>query len=135
MHIGRDSQAPVGSPEEEHGHPLFSPPPPALSPPPPQSPLGMMPMQALPDNVMSPDDMMKAYAAARQVDPNTASSFRADGFDPIAYPNSSALSAYSSSSASTAAQPARYNAVGMRVLYSEDEGQGAAPMPGVTRAD
>ncbi|KAI4527748.1 hypothetical protein K525DRAFT_231704 [Schizophyllum commune Loenen D] len=135
MHTGRDSQAPVGSPEEEHGHPLFPPPPPASSPPPPQSPLGMMPMQALPDNVMSPDDMMKAYAAARQVDPTTASSFRPDGFDPIAYPNSSALSAYSSSSASTAAQPARYNAVGMRVLYSEDEGQGAAPMPGAPRAD
>ncbi|KAL1748228.1 hypothetical protein HDZ31DRAFT_79780 [Schizophyllum fasciatum] len=132
MHTGRDSQAPVGSPEEEHGHPLFPVPVPAT--PPPQSPIGPMPMQLIPDNVMSPDDMMKAYAAARQVDPSTASSFRPDGFDPIAYPNASALSAYSaSSSTASAAAPARYNAMGMRVLYSEDAGLGAAPMPGPPR--
>jgi hypothetical protein len=45
--------------------PMPSPPPPAHQVP--QSPIiGMMPMQPMPASVMSPDDMLRAYAEARR---------------------------------------------------------------------
>ncbi|TRM66829.1 hypothetical protein BD626DRAFT_545906 [Schizophyllum amplum] len=117
------NQGAPASPEEESGELMFPPvmsmpvPQPYSLPVPPQSPVGMMPMQPVPESVMSPDDMMKAYAAARQVNSTTAATFNADGFAPITYPTSSA-------------QPTRYNAAGMRVLYDEDENAGAPPVPG-----
>jgi hypothetical protein len=57
-----------------------------------KSPVGMMPMQPMPANVMSPDEMLRAYAERR---PGT-------GASTVSYP----------------APVANYNGNGMRTLYS-----------------
>ena len=67
-----------------------------LQPPTPshmKSPVGMMPMQPMPANVMSPDEMLRAYAQQRRPSAGTSS---------ITYP----------------APVANYNGNGMRTLYS-----------------
>lgn len=59
--------------------------------------LGMMPMQAMPDNVMSPDEMLRAYATRKVTSPTSS-------------PRSGTLA--------FPAPVANYNGNGMRTLYS-----------------
>jgi hypothetical protein len=78
---------------------LFDAPPTPMAPQPPtpvlaKSPVGMMPMQPMPANVMSPDEMLRAYAERRAAPPNSIVSYPA----PVANTN--------------------YNGNGMRTLYS-----------------
>jgi len=70
---------------------LPTPPPPVA----PKSPLGMMPMQPMPANVMSPDEMLRAYAESRR-----ATSLSANGSLTFPSPTMS------------------YDGNGMRTLYS-----------------
>jgi len=76
-----------------------------LQPPSPthlKSPVGMMPMQPMPANVMSPDDMLRAYALQRR--PTTGAG--------ISYP----------------APVANYNGNGMRTLYSPTSPTATSPV-------
>jgi hypothetical protein len=71
----------------------------------PKSPVGMMAMQPMPANVMSPDDMLRAYAERRQTVKSTT----------ISYP----------------APVANYGGNGMRILYSPTSPTAAVPVMGV----
>ena len=88
-----------------------TPEPPMPSPPPavhqgPQSPvLGMMPMQPMPASVMSPDDMLRAYAEARR---GIASP------PPVGGP-------------AMPAPVAQFNGGGMRTLYAPDNRMSLSP--------
>ena len=68
--------------------------------------VGMMPMQPMPDSVMSPDQMLRAYAASRAA---------------ITSPPPSA-------GLSKPSPTANYNSSGMRTLYSPDN-QASQPAP------
>jgi hypothetical protein len=97
------------SPNPENDDLLFAPAPPSPSHvKAPKSPLGMMPMQPMPANVMSPDDMLRAYAERRPTTPATNS------FNPgITYPSPTANN---------------FNGNGMRTLYSPTTPSTASPM-------
>lgn len=70
----------------------------------PTSPImGVMPMQPMPANVMSPDDMLRAYAERR------------------------AMGASAPNAPSVPSPVANYNGTGMRTLYSPDSSSSKAP--------
>jgi len=97
------------SPAHDNDDFLFAPTPPSPTHlKAPKSPVGMMPMQPMPANVMSPDEMLRAYAERRPTTPIT-NSFGAG----ISYPIPAANN---------------YNGNGMRTLYSPTTPTSAAPM-------
>jgi len=95
MRTGGDGS---GDSDGENDYLFDAPPSPAPQPPTPihaKSPVGMMPMQPMPANVMSPDEMLRAYAERRAATgPGPAPA--------VSYP----------------APVANYNGNGMRTLYS-----------------
>lgn len=106
----------TGTEDSGHDELLFQAPasPTVVSPPPTalthahSSVVGMMPMQPMPASVMSPDDMLRAYAERRAV----------------------ASPPPSNSPALPPPAAARYDGNGMRVLYSPTTPDSAAPMLG-----
>lgn len=86
--------------------PLPSPPAATYQAPKTSSIVGMMPMQPMPDSVMSPDEMLRAYASSRAA---------------IASPPPTA-------GLTIPSPTANYNSSGMRTLYSPTTPSSATPM-------
>ena len=105
----------TGTEDSGHDELLFQAPasPTVVSPPPTalthahSSVVGMMPMQPMPANVMSPDDMLRAYAGRRPTTPSNAS-----------FPTSTPTAGHPNISYPMPVQTVNYDGNGMRTLYS-----------------
>jgi hypothetical protein len=80
------------------------------SPPPPaRSPVGMMPMQPMPANVMSPDEMLRAYADSRRAAGTPASGGPTFPSPAMSYDGNGMRTLYSPPSTASEPNPSQHN--------------------------